>query len=127
MRQNQRKRAEQRGRLAEALAALYLMTKFYRILARRVRTPLGEVDLVARRGRQLVFAEVKARRRPGEALYAVGPQSQRRIANAARIWLARHPGDAELSIRFDVIVMAPWRWPGHIAGAFDLSGKGRGI
>lgn len=120
----ERKRAERLGRLAEALAALYLMAKCYRILARRFRTPVGEVDLVARRGRQLVFAEVKARRQLDDALHAVGAHSRRRITDAARAWLAHHPGDAELAIRFDVIVMAPWCWPGHIVGAFDLSGEG---
>ena len=121
----ERIRAESRGRLAEALAAVYLTAKFYRVIARRFRTPVGEIDLVARRGRSLVFAEVKVRRALDEALHSVGPRGQGRIADAARAWLMRHPGDAGLAIRFDVIVMEPWRWPSHIVGAFEDKGAGR--
>jgi putative endonuclease len=115
----ERERAELRGRLAEALAAAYLTAKCYRVVARRFRTPQGEIDLVARRGGALVFAEVKARRSVDQGLFALGPAGRRRISSAARAWLMRHPGDATLAIRFDVIVMAPWRWPSHIVGAFE--------
>jgi putative endonuclease len=123
MARTDRRRAERHGRLAEWLAALYLTAKLYRILARRFRTPFGEIDLVAQRGSRLVFAEVKVRGALDEAAQAITPRGQRRISSAARAWLMRHPGDAALAIRFDVIVMAPWRWPSHITGAFDDRGE----
>ena len=117
-RTDQRRRAEARGRSAERLAALYLAAKLYRIVARRFRSPFGEIDLVARRGRSLVFVEVKAHADRDLALHAVGRRSRRRILGAARAWAMLHPADATLAMRFDVIVMAPWRWPRHIVGAF---------
>ena len=119
----ERARAEARGRFAETLAGAYLAAKAYRILARRFRTPKGEIDLVARRGATLVFAEVKLRAERDEALRAVTAHNRRRIVEAARFWLMRHPQHAELNIRFDVIVMAPWRWPGHIVAAFEPNGE----
>ena len=121
-----RRRAERSGRLAELLAALMLAGKGYRIAARRFRTPFGEIDLVARRGAALVFVEVKARPDIADGLAAVGKRTQSRIAAAARAWLMRHPADATLEVRFDVIVMAPWRRPRHIVGAFDeIRGQNR--
>jgi putative endonuclease len=107
------------GLSAESRAAAYLVAKGYRIVARRFRTPVGEVDIVARRGRVLVFAEVKARGRLDDAAWSVLPRTQRRIAAAAGAWLAEHPFDAQCHIRFDAILVAPRRLPRHIEAAFE--------
>lgn len=117
-----RKFAEGSGRRAEALAALFLNLKGYRVLARRVKTPVGEIDLIARRGRVTAFVEVKARsfsHQEAEALMAV---NRRRIVRAAQLWLGRHPDLAGQDLRFDVIFLAPFAWPRHIVGAFDATG-----
>lgn len=113
-----RQAAYRHGHVAEATAALLLMAKGFRLLARRYRTPLGEIDLIAKRGRRIIFVEVKARPTFDEALDAVGPASERRITDAADLWLARHPEAAGLDLRYDMILLAPWRLPRHVADAF---------
>ncbi|MEO6394526.1 MAG: YraN family protein [Devosia sp.] len=113
---------ERAGRRGEMWAALFLRLKGYRIAAKRVKTPLGEIDLVARRGRLTVFVEVKARafsEGEADALLAV---NGRRIVRAAALWLGRHPELNAGETRFDVIFLAPFAWPRHITGAFDASG-----
>jgi putative endonuclease len=107
------------GLSAETRAAAFLLAKGYRIAARRWRSPVGEIDLVARRGRVLVFVEVKARVRFDDAAEAVTPRQQRRITAAAAAWLASHPHDVGCDIRFDVVLVAPWRLPRHLPAAFD--------
>jgi len=107
------------GLSAESRAAALLVAKGYRIVARRFRSPVGEVDIVARRGRLLVFVEVKARARLDDAAEAVLPRQQRRIAAAAAVWLAHYPDDGEGDIRFDVVLVAPRRIPRHIPAAFE--------
>ena len=97
------------------------MVKGYRIAARRWRSTGGEIDLVARRGRLLVFVEVKARARLDDAAEAVTDHQRRRIVTAAQAWLAFHPEDAACDMRFDAILIAPGCWPQHIAAAFDAS------
>jgi putative endonuclease len=107
------------GLSAETRAAALLLAKGYRIVARRWRSPVGEVDLVARRGRVLAFVEVKARGRFDDAAEAVTERQRRRIAAAAAAWLASHPRDADRDVRFDAVLVAPWRIPRHIRAAFD--------
>ena len=109
------------GLSAESRAAALLMAKGYRIAARRWRSPLGEVDIVARRRRLLVFVEVKAREQLDDAAEAVSPRQRRRIIAAAEAWLAAHPDDASCDIRFDAVLVAPRRLPRHIPAAFDAS------
>jgi putative endonuclease len=109
------------GVSAESRAAFFLIAKTYRIVARRYRTPFGEIDIVARRRRALVFVEVKARDTLDEAVEAVSERGKRRIVDAAHFWLAQHPGDMDAEIRFDVIVVAPGKIPRHIANAFDAT------
>lgn len=113
-----RRAAERRGHGAETLAAWALRLKGYRILGRRVRTPHGEIDLVARKGDTVAIVEVKARADADTALSAVGPGSQRRLSAAARVWLARNPGFAGYTIRFDIVLVVPRRWPTHLPNAF---------
>jgi putative endonuclease len=109
------------GVSAEARAGAFLMAKGYRILAKRFRTPYGEIDLVARRRNLLVFVEVKARATLDDAAYAVTPRQQRRIIDAAQAWLMVHPEHAEFDLRFDAMLIAPGRLPRHLLAAFDAS------
>ncbi|WJR78395.1 YraN family protein [Bradyrhizobium sp. NP1] len=109
------------GLSAEARACAYLMAKGYRILARRFRTPHGEIDIVAKRRDLLAFVEVKARASLDDAAFAVTPRQQMRIVNAAQIWLAAHPDHANFELRFDAILIAPRRLPRHVLAAFDAS------
>ncbi len=108
-----RQRAETRGRRAETIAALYLRGKGYRILATRVRTPVGEIDLIAQRGRTIAFVEVKLRPTIEQALSAVSDHNWRRIGNCAANWMARKPLLSEHNWRYDLIAMAPHKWPAH--------------
>ena len=106
--------AERRGRRAEGLAALWLRLKGWRILARRARTPVGEVDIIARRGNTVAFVEVKSRTSAAALDLAIDEPRLRRVAAAAELLAARHvrPGQA---IRIDVILIMPGRWPRHLA------------
>jgi putative endonuclease len=113
-----RRAAYRHGHFAEAAAAALLMAKGFRLLARRYRTPLGEIDLVVKRGRLIAFVEVKARPTLCEALESVGPMSERRIVGAADLWLAKHPDAAGLGLRYDMVAVAPWRLPVHLPDAF---------
>jgi putative endonuclease len=115
-----RRRAFRLGLGAECRAAWCLRLKGHRILARRFRSHGGEADLIARRGATLVFVEVKARSSFAEALEAIQTRQQRRIAAAARVWLARHPSDRASTLRFDAVVVAPGRWPRHVERAFEV-------
>ena len=109
------------GLSAESRAAAFLMAKGYRILAKRFRTPYGEIDLVARRRNLLAFIEVKARASLDEAAYAVTPRQKQRIIEAAQAWLMAHPEHAEFEMRFDVMLIAPRHLPRHLLAAFDAS------
>jgi len=113
--------AFQTGLSAEARAAAFLMAKGYRILARRFRTPHGEIDIVARRRNLVAFVEVKARATLDDAAFAVTPRQQARIINAAQAWLAAHPEHAEFEMRFDAMLIAPKHLPRHLLAAFDAS------
>ncbi|WP_315919095.1 YraN family protein [Mesorhizobium sp. SP-1A] len=113
-----RRKAYRRGHRGEWLAAAALMAKGYRILARRYRTKLGEIDLIARRGDLVLIVEVKARRTLVEAMEAIARESEWRIERAADLWLSRQPDYGRLSVRFDMVAVLPWRWPVHVENAF---------
>jgi len=100
------------------VAAAALMLKGFRIVARRYRTKLGEIDLIARRGDLVLIVEVKARKTLTGAMEAIAHQSERRIEGAADLWLARQPDYARLSVRFDMVAVLPWRWPVHVENVF---------
>jgi putative endonuclease len=119
---DRRFRAYRRGHRGEWLAALALMVKGYRIVARRYRTKLGEIDLIARRRDLVLIVEVKARATLVEAMEAIAFQSERRIEAAADLWLARQPDHARLSLRFDMVAVLPRRWPIHVEDAFRAKG-----
>lgn len=116
-----RRKAYRGGHRGEALAALFLRLKLYRIVARRYKTPVGEIDLIAERSGTTVFVEVKARSRAASEAETLAAVNQSRIVRAAQYWLARHPGKAETAFRFDVIFLAPRRWPRHVVNAFDAT------
>ena len=116
--QDRRRRHERRGHRGEWLAALALMLKGYRIVARRHRTRLGEIDLIARRGDLVLIVEVKVRPTLVAAMEAVGRLSERRIEAAADLWLSRQPDHARLSLRFDMVAVTPRRWPVHVENIF---------
>lgn len=113
--------AELFGRRGETLAAWYLRLKGYRIVAMRVKTPVGEIDLIARRFGLTVFIEVKARQTRAEEAVALAAVNTGRISRAAQHYVARHPALAETPLRFDVIFLAPMTWPRHVKNAFDAS------
>ncbi len=118
-----RRRAFRKGHRGEWFAALSLMLKGYRIVARRYRTKLGEIDLIARRGDLVAIVEVKARPTLILAMEAVGIQAERRIEAAADLWLSKQPDYGQLSIRFDLIAVLPWRWPVHVENAWQGRGQ----
>ena len=113
-----RRRAERYGRHAESLAAWLLRLKGYRILARGYRSRVGELDIVARRGRVLAFVEVKARGDVSEAAEALRPAQRSRIARAAEAFQASRPELRALLVRFDVVLVAPGRRPHHLPDAW---------
>lgn len=117
-----RQAAERRGRWAEALAAWRLRLAGYRVVARNVRTPVGEIDLIVRRGRVLAFVEVKVRASLADAALAIRPGQQARIHNAAAAFLARRPDVAALDLRFDAVLVVAGRWPRHLPDAWRDSG-----
>ncbi len=113
-----RKRARRRGIAAEWLAVWYLRLRGWRIVARRWRSPQGEIDLVAKRGGVLAVIEVKSRAEFETAAFALAPRQRRRIVRAASSFLQRRPDFAGLALRFDLFLVVPWRAPRHIAGAW---------
>ncbi|KCZ93753.1 YraN family protein [Hyphomonas johnsonii] len=113
-----RQRAERRGRAAEMRAALWLRLKGYRILETRLRTPVGEIDLIARKGRIIVFVEVKARANRDHALAAVTLAGWQRISRAADAWMARRPRYADFGWRYDLVALQPGRLPVHVRDAW---------
>lgn len=116
-----RQAAQQRGARAERRAALFLQFKGYRILARGYRTPVGEVDLLATRGRILAAVEVKSRADRDTAAFAIGPRQQARVARATEHYLAANPRYAAYRIRFDAILDTPGRLPKHIPDAWRIT------
>jgi putative endonuclease len=109
------------GISAESRAAALLIVKGFRILARRWRSPVGEIDIIARRRSLLVFVEVKARETLDDAAWSVTERQRGRIIAAAEAWLAQNADDRIHDIRFDAMLVAPGRIPRHIPAAFDAS------
>jgi len=113
-----RRRAQRRGLRGETLAVWYLRLKGYRILARRLRSAVGEIDVVAARGGTVAVIEVKTRPDAAAAAEAVGPRQRARIARAARLFLAARPEFAGHAVRFDLVLVSPGRWPRHVRDAW---------
>jgi putative endonuclease len=115
-----RSAAFQLGVSAEGRAALFLAAKGYRTLAKRWKTPVGEIDLVVKRGNLVAFVEVKARAKLDAAAESVLPRQKKRIIAAAEAWLAAHPEHAGYDMRFDAVLIAPGKLPQHIVSAFEI-------
>lgn len=118
MTRQRRRQAWLRGRRAERLAAGWLRLKGYRIVARNFRVPAGEIDLIARKGRLLAMIEVKTRADFASAGESLGGRQHRRIARAAEAFLQQRPALAPFAVRFDVILVAPNRFPRHLLDAW---------
>ena len=115
----QRQKAYRRGLRAETLAAIFLMASGYRILERRYKAPVGEIDLIVANARRLAFVEVKGRAGLDEALGAVSMRQQQRIKRAASHWLAKQRVPPSGEIGFDVVAILPWKLPVHQKDAFS--------
>ncbi|MBU1756693.1 MAG: YraN family protein [Alphaproteobacteria bacterium] len=113
-----RQLAERSGREGERRAALWLRAKGWRIMASRVKTPRGEIDLVARRGSLVAFVEVKYRRNRAELDFAIDERRLSRVAAAVECVAHNYAGEGE-DIRIDVILLAPGCLPRHIANAWQ--------
>ena len=112
-----RRAAEQRGHRGESVAAWWLRLHGWRILARREKLRIGEIDLVAKRGRTIAFVEVKTRSRQQDLDIAIDARRLRRVAAAANALAPRYAKHGE-DIRIDVILVAPFRRPMHIPNAW---------
>lgn len=110
--------AWRQGRRAEFWAVLYLRLKFYRIVARNLRLPAGEIDVVAKRGALLVFVEVKYRPQMAAARSSIRPRQWQRIEAAAGQFVGKRPALQLCRWRFDVLALARWPFPLHIKNAW---------
>jgi putative endonuclease len=108
-----RQGAERDGRRGETIAALWLLLRGWSILGRRVRTPVGEVDIIARRGCTLAFIEVKWRRSPAETALSLDHYRLRRVAAAAEALAPRHMRDGDI-VRIDAIFITRGKLPQHV-------------
>ena len=115
-----RRRDLERGLRAETFALLFLTLKGYRLLAGRYSGKGGEIDLIMRRGRAVVFVEVKSRDDFDSAAEAIWPAKRRVFSQAAAHWLRRNPWAASFDLRADAVLVTPWRTPRHIVSAFEL-------
>jgi putative endonuclease len=111
-------RARLAGRRGEIVGALWLMAKGYRILGFRLKTPQGEIDLLARKGEVLAVVEVKLRTSIEAALEAVGHRQRQRLRRAGEAFAARRADLRGAAIRLDLLALAPGRWPCHIPDAW---------
>ena len=118
MPRNKKIRAHRGGQRAEWAALALLLCKGYLPLMLRYKTPVGEIDLIARRGNILVFVEVKARAARDDAAHAIHAKNQSRVMRAAQMFLATHPAYARMQVRFDAVLLAWYRFPHHIKNAF---------
>jgi putative endonuclease len=114
--------AEVMGRRGERLAAWYLRLKGYRIRAMRFKTPAGELDIVAERWGTVAFVEVKSRRRTDTEFDPLFAVDRKRILRAAKVYVSRHPALVTMTLRFDIILLAPRTWPRHLINAFGADG-----
>jgi putative endonuclease len=109
-----RRAAERAGHWAEYLAAFCLLLRGYRLLARRHRTPYGELDLIVARGRRIAFVEVKRRPDREAAEASLSAHQAQRMRVAAAHWLARHPTFTQHEIGFDAVFIYPRQLPQYL-------------
>ena len=111
--QNKKIQAYRRGIRAEIIAGLYLSVTGWRVLAWRWKCLLGEIDLVAKRGKTISFIAVKARQNEQAAIDSITAHQWRRISEAADLFMARHGQYADCSWRSDGIIIVLRKWPGR--------------
>ena len=116
-----RRRAEAKGRIGETLGTMLLRLKGYRILGRRIRTPVGEIDILASKNGVLAVIEVKTRPTLREAMESIPARQRSRLARAALWVVGRRPELAHSDIRFDALLFAPFRVPRHVIDAWRPS------
>lgn len=116
---SKRQRAERAGHWGEWAAMAFLMLRLYRIRARRFKTPMGEIDLIASRFGTTIFVEVKTRSTQADRELSLSAINRGRIVRAAQFYLMKNPHLANTQMRFDVMVVAPYRLPHHITHAFE--------
>lgn len=112
------KKAHTKGLFAEMAASFFLKLKGYRLLEKRFISPFGEIDLILQHQDTLIFTEVKARRTTDDAAEAITPRQQHRIRQAALFYLARQGLSLDQSMRFDAVLITPFKAPVHIMDAF---------
>ena len=115
-----REAADARGRQAEQRAAAALAADGWAVLGQRVRTPAGELDLVAERAGLLAFVEVKARTTLTDAAFALGAAQRARLLRAAEWWMGANPGPGAAGVRFDVVLVDAAGRLRRIVDAFRL-------
>lgn len=108
------------GIMAEKMCVWILRLKGYQILAQRYKTKMGEIDIIACRNGYLSFIEVKARPSVNAGLECISPKQRERISHAAQIFLSRNRKKDFNQMRFDVMVVVPWRFPYHLKDAWRL-------
>ncbi len=107
----ERRRRHHSGLRAETFVAAVYMATGHRILGRRFKTPVGEIDLIALRKNRVAFIEVKRRQRTEDAEDAITLTMRRRVRRAADLWLARNPQYQNHDVGFDLVFVLPWRFP----------------
>jgi len=110
-RQIERRRRHRSGLNAETIVAALLIASGHRILARRFKTPVGEIDLIAVKAGRIAFVEVKRRSTSEDCEAAITPMLRHRVRRAANLWLARNPRFQRHDIGFDLVFVVPWRFP----------------
>ena len=118
-RKAKRQQAYRRGLMAETYALFLLRFKGYRLIAKRYKKPVGEIDLLLRKGKCLIAVEVKIRQTQEAALHSIGPIQQRRISKACQFFVAEHPQYSDHDIRFDVVIVTGFlQLPLHLENAW---------
>ncbi len=111
-----RQKGYRRGHAAEIAAAVFLIAKGHRILARRFKTPAGEIDLITLKRGRIGFVEVKRRATLAGCEASITPRLRQRVRRAADLWLAKHERYQTHTLGFDVVFVLPWRLPVHLPG-----------
>lgn len=109
---NKKRRIYYFGLIAEIVAAIYLRCKFYQIIARRYKSPFGEIDIIAKKSNQIIFIEVKARK-DISLMDFISKYQQNRINKAAQYYLLKYPKYQKFNLRFDAIIMNKYFCPIH--------------
>ncbi len=110
-RDGRRQARERRGRSAERIASLFLLINGFRIVERRFKVPVGEIDIVAVKGRRLAFVEVKARADIVACEASITPKLRSRVRRAADVWMASHRRYHDYDQGFDLIFICRRKWP----------------